>query len=331
MIYYITQSRIASPSANSIHVVNMFHSLDRYYFDKVRLFYIRGESTNVRDFYGIDLKLDKGYVRTSHLLINLLAKLLWDKPRLIYSRSIYGSLLCNMLGFSVLHEHHTVKRGIEGCAQRLLLLFKYNRHAFITHELAKDLRCNDYLHLPDASRKFNTCERAQKNTIGYIGSDKPGKGMGIVAAVSELVIDKLFIIAGNTTPRIDRLNLTYFGLLKPAVIPDILGRCEVVILPNYGSSNQDINKYTSPLKLFEYMAAKKIIVLSDLSVFREILSEEDAYFFEPGNVSSLKEAIFSVYADFDRAEIKAERAYQKFLKYYTWDIRAKKLLDYEGI
>ena len=40
----------------------------------------------------------------------------------------------------------------------------------------------------------------------------------------------------------------------------------------------DISKYTSPLKLFDYLAVGKIILSSNLKVLREVIDERNAYF-----------------------------------------------------
>ena len=40
----------------------------------------------------------------------------------------------------------------------------------------------------------------------------------------------------------------------------------------------EISKYTSPLKLFDYLAVGKIIISSDLKVLREVISSKNAYF-----------------------------------------------------
>ena len=40
----------------------------------------------------------------------------------------------------------------------------------------------------------------------------------------------------------------------------------------------DISKYTSPLKLFDYLAVGKMIISSDLKVLREIISPKNALF-----------------------------------------------------
>ena len=40
----------------------------------------------------------------------------------------------------------------------------------------------------------------------------------------------------------------------------------------------DISQYTSPLKLFDYLALGKIIISSNLKVLREVINHKNAYF-----------------------------------------------------
>lgn len=40
----------------------------------------------------------------------------------------------------------------------------------------------------------------------------------------------------------------------------------------------DISEYTSPLKLFDYMAVGKMIISSDLKVLREVIDSKNAFF-----------------------------------------------------
>ena len=40
----------------------------------------------------------------------------------------------------------------------------------------------------------------------------------------------------------------------------------------------DITKYTSPLKLFDYLAVGKMIISSDLKVLKEVISSKNAFF-----------------------------------------------------
>jgi glycosyltransferase involved in cell wall biosynthesis len=60
-----------------------------------------------------------------------------------------------------------------------------------------------------------------------------------------------------------------------------MGTFDVVVLPlqkwvgTLPEGGQDISRWTSPLKLFEYMAHEKPIVASDLAVLREVIEPEN--------------------------------------------------------
>ncbi len=108
-------------------------------------------------------------------------------------------------------------------------------------------------------------------------------------------------------------------------IPRWLSAADILVLPNSGTS--DISRlYTSPLKLFEYMAADRPIVASDLPSIREILSEDLAYLARPDDVEDLARAIKQALADGEGSQARAHRAYET-VQQYSWDARAKRILD----
>ena len=66
-------------------------------------------------------------------------------------------------------------------------------------------------------------------------------------------------------------------------IPKIMLNMDILTLPytkviKSAGEVDDISKYTSPLKLFDYLAVGKMIITSDLKVLREIISSKNAYF-----------------------------------------------------
>jgi glycosyltransferase involved in cell wall biosynthesis len=119
----------------------------------------------------------------------------------------------------------------------------------------------------------------------------------------------------------DRLEFT--GLVAPRTVPDILERARVLVLPNPASAIS--SSFTSPLKLFEYMAAGRAIVASDLPALREVLRNDDnAVLVEPGNPAALAEAIEGLLADPSRCERLARAAFEA-AEDYGWDRRAAML------
>ena len=104
------------------------------------------------------------------------------------------------------------------------------------------------------------------------------------------------------------------GLLKYIEIADVL------VLPN--SAKDKMSLYTSPIKLFEYMASHRPIVASNLSSISEVLSNKNSFLFEPDNAKDLAEKIQKS-TSLDCGDI-VNQAY-KDVQSYTWDKRAENI------
>jgi glycosyltransferase involved in cell wall biosynthesis len=87
----------------------------------------------------------------------------------------------------------------------------------------------------------------------------------------------------------------------------------------------DTSKFMSPLKIFEYMSCKKAIIASDLPVLREVLNESNAILVTPDDIKAWITAIRMTENDTLRKQL-GEAAYNTFLRNYTWDIRATKVI-----
>ncbi|GAA3976002.1 glycosyltransferase family 4 protein [Allohahella marinimesophila] len=88
--------------------------------------------------------------------------------------------------------------------------------------------------------------------------------------------------------------------------------------------------YTSPLKLFEYMANGLPIVASDLESMREILVEnEHALFFEPSNPSHLAAQLDRLLQDEEMRRSIGQRNLEA-VNAYSWDSRAERIIEIAG-
>ena len=114
--------------------------------------------------------------------------------------------------------------------------------------------------------------------------------------------------------------------LESDMVAKALRAADILVIPNK-PGNETSERYTSPLKLFEYMASGTPIVASNLPSMQEVVSEEEAVFFEPGNSRSLVQAIQSVVNDPVSAQKRAEAAREK-VQNYTWNKRAQTILGF---
>lgn len=101
---------------------------------------------------------------------------------------------------------------------------------------------------------------------------------------------------------------------------------DIQIIPN--SAKEDVSKlYTSPMKLFGYMASGRPIIASDLPSIREILNEKNAHFFIADDAVSLARSIDVVLDNYPEAEKRAEKALQE-VQEYSWKNRARNILSF---
>jgi len=173
-------------------------------------------------------------------------------------------------------------------------------------------------------------------TIGYAGHLYPWKGGDlIVEAVAALPDARALIIGGHEQePDLARVKalaeqlhcagrITFTGLIPPADVAGRLGDADVLVLPNPASAVS--NRYTSPLKLFEYMAAGRPIVASDLPSIREVLTHErNALLVPPGDPQALTAAIRRLKDDRALGDRLAVQA-REDVRDYTWEKRAERL------
>jgi glycosyltransferase involved in cell wall biosynthesis len=175
-------------------------------------------------------------------------------------------------------------------------------------------------------------------TIGYSGHLYPWKGVElIVEAVAALPDTRALIIGGHSAePDLGRLRefaaqldcasrVEFTGHLPPLEARRRLVDADVLALPNPASAIS--TEFTSPLKLFEYMAAGHPIVASDLPSIREVLrDDENAVLVQPGNPQALTAGIRRLKEDPGTAARLARQALED-VRQYTWDARAQKLED----
>ena len=173
-------------------------------------------------------------------------------------------------------------------------------------------------------------------TVAYAGHLYAWKGVDVLlAAVARLSDVRCLVIGGHEQePDLARLRalaarlgiegrVTFRGLLPPSAVASALGQADVLALPNPASAIS--THATSPLKLFEYMAAGKAIVASNLPAIREVLTDErTALLVTPGDPDALAAGIRRLAGDPDLRGRLADAALAAVAE-YSWDRRAERL------
>ncbi|MDW7710952.1 MAG: glycosyltransferase [Deferrisomatales bacterium] len=158
--------------------------------------------------------------------------------------------------------------------------------------------------------------------VFFVGNCYPFSGVDdLVRAIAEVPEATLRVVGGGGPDDPDRLRLAALisrlglgdrvelrGFVEPSRLSLVYAEADVLAIP---LGNQVRCKYfMSPLKLFEYMSARRPIVASAHPTIREILRDgHNALLTEPGRPGSIAGAIARLMADPTLARRIAEQAY----------------------
>ena len=174
----------------------------------------------------------------------------------------------------------------------------------------------------------------EKKICMYVGHLYHWKGASVVAEAAKHLPDALFYLVGGTKEDIaafkktyaDVQNLHMVGMKERETIPTWQVAADVLLLPTRGDSAIG-SRYTSPLKMFEYMAVERPIVATDIPSLREVLTDDSAFFFNDGDSKDLAKKISEIIADPSAAKKRAGRA-ADIVKDMTWERRTEDILAF---
>ena len=179
--------------------------------------------------------------------------------------------------------------------------------------------------------------------VGYTGHLYPGKGAELVVDLARVCSQFDFHIVGGTSNDLSQWrarddlpdNLKLHGHQPHKDIPAYLIAFDVVLLPNQPvvrleTGNSDIGRWTSPLKLFEYMAAGRAIVCSNVPVLKEVAEDGvNMLVCRHNDVSEWAAALQRLWADNGLRRSLGNAARGQLESRYTWGVRARYLIDPE--
>lgn len=149
--------------------------------------------------------------------------------------------------------------------------------------------------------------------VVYAGTDAKEYGTDVLRDAVKLIRGTVDIISGK--PR--NVALKY------------MAAADVLVAPYLGESDH-FKKYMSPMKLREYMAMERPMVVSDLPSIRAYLPTEDcAYFTAAGDSQDLARKINDALEHREEANRRAKNAYNLAHNGgFSWDRRAERILGF---
>ncbi len=181
--------------------------------------------------------------------------------------------------------------------------------------------------------------RSDALKVGYTGSLHEGKGMEIIATLAKLSPDFDFHVVGGSKEQVAEWqgrnlpgNIFMHGHVPHVELASWLAAFDILIAPYRdkvkAKAGRDISQWMSPLKIFEYMAARKPMLASDLPVLREVLRHgENALLVSPSDPKVWAESLEKL-KDAALREQLAGTAYSDLEQRYSWEKRARNILKF---
>ncbi len=264
---------------------------------------------------------------------------------LCLSRSIIFSVISSILNLNTIVEIHHELSGLTNKLFNFLKTFGYLKnlkYIFIHRNLVKKIRPpkGSFICLDDAVdvRNFkNFKSKIIQNTCVYIGSFHKGKGLEKIIKISKklnkihfhLYGDKKFLKNKNIPE-----NIKIFDFISYKHIPKTLSKYKVALMPYENSvsgrlSNINLVKTMSPMKMFDYLASSKIILASDLKVYKHILKHKFNSILIKNDINEWIIWINRIFNSNKKMNYLATNARKTSLK-YTWQNRSKKILVFSN-
>jgi glycosyltransferase involved in cell wall biosynthesis len=265
------------------------------------------------------------------------------QPDIIYTRDIAVAWFFRKLGFKTVYEIHKLfitkignmifKRICEeikiiAISQTLkdfiVKEYKLNHNMILVAHDGVDLKNFDILENQEQLRKKYFGGIKDKFIVLYTGSQEKGKGVEIIIDVASKLKDLVFVVIGSQEDKQEG-NLIFKKRMDQKEISGYLKTADLLVLPMNKELSYSV--YSSPLKLFEYMASGTPVLASKIGAIREVLNDKNSFLFNPEEKDDFEEKILYVKKNRLEAEIRTRQTL-KDVKNYTWEKRARNILSF---
>jgi len=272
---------------------------------------------------------------------------------IVYGRHLPGLAMASFLKVPVIYETHVpaqrTGRLIESWLLRrstfsqLITISAALRSEYLRRHPAlsrqRVLVCPNAAVLAPQTASGDVKPHGARLQVGYTGHLYPGKGMEMVARLASRLSSFDFHVVGGEKAELRHWqaeaegcrNLKMHGHVQPGRVAAWQQKMDVLILPCQKSVSSaggaNIAAWTSPLKLFEYLAAGKPVVASDIPVLREVLLDgENALLAPPDDVDAWTERLQRLVDPRLREEL-GHRARESIQNQFNWPHRVRHVLQ----
>jgi len=196
-----------------------------------------------------------------------------------------------------------------------------------------------YQDLPSPADARQKLAILQRFTVGYTGHFYGGRGIELMYSLAKTMPEVQFLWVGGDQAdvthwqnqlrdeHVDNVILT--GFVENARLPQFQAAADVLLMPYgttiSGSGGGNTADIASPMKMFEYMAAGRAILSSDLPVIHEVLDETTAVFCPPEDLSAWQRALSHLKENPGDCQALGQNA-REAVQAYTWRSRSERAL-----
>jgi glycosyltransferase involved in cell wall biosynthesis len=275
-------------------------------------------------------------------------------PEIYITRNFFSCFLLVLLKkkiiFELHHDLNTESRIVRFLAKSLKFLNSkiIIKIIAISHGVKNEYVKNNLINenkiivLPSGSsikKQFKFFNKKKFFKLGYFGSMYNSRGLNLLSKLAKIDKNNQYYLFGDFSEinkfkfknSIKNLHLQNYIPYKD--IPKYLSQMDILLIPYVSSITVagdvgNITKFTSPLKLFDYLSVGKIIICSNFNILREIIKENENAIFVKNykNPFSWKNEINKLKNQPQRQYIISKNNYLLSQK-YSLKKRAKKILD----
>jgi len=226
-------------------------------------------------------------------------------------------------------------------ALRLWLEETYGREAIgrLVMWAPNGVDLDQYRGLPDPPIARKRIGLPDRLTAGYTGHLYPGRGLDLMWELARRHPEVQFLWAGGEPGATERwkkkaaelgvTNLILLGFVPNERLPMVQAACEILLMPYERtiavSGGGDTSAFASPMKAFDYLASRRAIMASEVAVFREILSPDNALLLPPEDTDSWDRGLQVLLHEPEKRRNLAERAARDASR-FDWRERAQRAL-----
>jgi len=178
--------------------------------------------------------------------------------------------------------------------------------------------------------------------ISYIGGFGPHRGIdtaikSMPQILKEIPDAKLLLVGGKGSEEYEKElkklceelkienNVEFPGWVDFSYVPSYIALSNVCLVPHHASGHTNT---TIPHKLFQYMAMRKPVIVTDCKPLKRLVEECDCGIVVPsGDYNEMAEAVIRLYKDKEYARKLGENGRRAVEEKYNWENEAKKLCE----